>query len=45
MLKFRAKRDNEMIRYILENNLIEKAYLEVKIEEIQNANNTEHNSE
>ncbi len=33
MLKFRELRDKAMIKYILENNLIEKAYIEVKNEE------------
>ncbi len=33
MLKFREFRDKAMIKYILDNNLIEKAYQEVKKEE------------
>lgn len=33
MLKFRELRDKAMIKYILDNNLIEKTYLEVKKEE------------
>ena len=33
MLKFRELRDKAMIKYIMDNNLIEKAYLEVENEE------------
>ena len=45
MLKFRELRDKAMIKYILDNNLIEKAYLEVKNDEIQNAKTAEHTAE